>query len=147
MQLRYITCILYINSKRLCTILCTFPYISDYIMTVFNITTFSGFEFICAQSPYNMRGLLIGIFFSIQGLFSLFSLLLQYTFSWHRVYDYPFQERTGLPCEFWCYLIFVLVSFIGLLVYFVISCKYKRRKREDFFDEVTMIEEYYSSGI
>ena len=106
----------------------------------------TGFEFISAQSPSNMRSLLIGVFFSIQGMFSLLAVLLQYTFSWDRVYDYPFMGRTGYSCAFWYYLILIVLSLAGLLVYFTVAAKYKRRQRDDVFNSLTLIEEYYSSG-
>lgn len=106
-----------------------------------------GFEFICAQAPYNMRGLLVGLFFSIQGLFSLISILLQYTFSQHAVYSYPFQGKTGLSCGFWYYFILVLISFLGLLLYFLAAHTYKQRQRDNRFDTtITMLEGYFESG-
>ena len=90
--------------------------------------TIVGFEFICAQSPYNMRGLLIGVFFSFQSLFSLASLLLQFVFSSKKIYGYPFLGRTGQTCAFWYFLIAIGVSVLGLAFYAVVACKYKRRK-------------------
>lgn len=94
-----------------------------------------------------MRGLLIGIFFSFQGLFSLVSLLLQFVFSTEDVYGYPFQNKTGQSCGFWYYLVAIGVSLLGLMSYGVVSCKYKRRKRDDVFNEVTLIEEYFTSCV
>ena len=35
----------------------------------------SAFEFICAQSPQSMKGLLIGMFFAIKGIFKSLSVL------------------------------------------------------------------------
>ena len=94
-----------------------------------------------------MRGLLVGLFFSIQGLFSLISILLQYTFSQHAVYSYPFQGKTGLSCGFWYYSILVLISFLGLLLYFLTAYKYKQRQRDKNFDTtITMLEGYFESG-
>ena len=94
-----------------------------------------------------MRGLLVGLFFSIQGLFSLISILLQYTFSQHAVYSYPFQRKTGLSCGFWYYSILVLISFLGLLLYFLTAYKYKQRQRDKNLDTtITMLEGYFESG-
>lgn len=105
------------------------------------------FEFICAQSPYNMRGLLIGIFFSFQGLSSLASLLFQFVFSSEDVYSYPFYGKTGRTCVFWYFLIATGVSALGLVFYGVVACKYKRRMRDDVFNEVALIEEYFTSCV
>ena len=37
------------------------------------------YEFICAQSPHAMKGLLIGTFFAIKGVFQLFGVVVIYT--------------------------------------------------------------------
>ena len=94
-----------------------------------------------------MRGLLIGIFFSIQGTFSLISVMLQYLFSWHDVYNYHFVGNTGYTCEFWFYFIFTGLSAVGLFLYFLVAYKYRKRQRDDVFNEITMIEEYFTSGL
>lgn len=94
-----------------------------------------------------MRGLLVGVFFAFEGLSSLVSLLLQFVFSSEDVYSYPFHSRTGRSCAFWFYLIAVGLSILGLVFYGVVACKYKRRKRDDVFNEVTLIEEYFTSCV
>ena len=91
-----------------------------------------------------MRGLLIGIFFSMQGAFSLISLLLQYLFMENQLLQ-NIKVFTGLSCGSWYYLILLSLALFGLLFYVVASWKYKRRKRDDVFNEVTLIEEYYTS--
>ena len=93
-----------------------------------------------------MRGLLIGIFFSMQGAFSLVSLLLQYLFMESQLL-HNLKVITGLSCGSWYYLVLLSLSMFGLLFYVVASCKYKRRKRDDVFNEVTLIEEHYVSSI
>lgn len=94
-----------------------------------------------------MRGLLIGVFFAIQSLFSLASHLLLFTFSSRDAYGYPFLGKTGHTCAFWYILIAIGVSVLGLVFYGVVACKYKRRKRDDVFNEVTLIEEYFTSCV
>jgi hypothetical protein len=37
------------------------------------------YEFICAQSPHSMKGLLIGTHFAIKGIFQLVATLVVYT--------------------------------------------------------------------
>lgn len=103
-----------------------------------------GFEFICAQSPYNMRGLLVGIFFSIQGLFSLLSVLLEHVFKLRVVYTYPFLSVTGLSCAFWYYVVLGGISVLGLVAHLVVAHRYKRRQRDSIFNDVNMIEEYFT---
>ena len=36
------------------------------------------FEFICAQSPHSMKGLLIGVYFAIKGVYQLLGLIVIY---------------------------------------------------------------------
>ena len=90
-----------------------------------------------------MRCLLIGIFFSVQGTFSLLSVLLQYTFTWSSVYSHPFRGVTGFTCAFWYYFIYVCVCIFGLLLYFLAAYRYKRRERDDVFSDMRMIEEFF----
>ena len=116
-------------------------------MNTYVCTLVAGFEFICAQSPYNMRGLLIGVFYSVQGLFSLASSLLQFTFSSKGVRSYPFLGKTGQTCAFWFFLVAIGASVLGLAFCWVVAWKYKRRKRDDVFNEVTLIEEYFTSCV
>ena len=39
------------------------------------------------------------------------------------------------------------MSVLGLAFYWVVAWKYKRRKRDDVFNEVTLIEEYFTSCV
>lgn len=97
-----------------------------------------------AQAPYNMRGLLIGIFFSAQGFFSLISLSIQHLFSWRPIYT--LKASTGYTCGFWYYLLLACLAVLGMCCFLVVACKYRRRKRGDMFNQVGMIEEYFSTG-
>ena len=45
------------------------------------IVTATIFEFISAQSPHSMKGLLIGVFFAIKGVFQLISSVMLFPFS------------------------------------------------------------------
>ena len=45
------------------------------------IVTATIFEFISAQSPHSMKGLLIGVFFAIKGVFQVISSVMLFPFS------------------------------------------------------------------
>lgn len=107
---------------------------------------YAGFEFVSSQAPYNMRGLLIGLFFSIQGIFSLLSVLIQYLFSQEQATEFTFKAVTWYSCAFWFYLALACLAAFGVIVYVVAACRYKKRKRDDMFNQVGMLEEYFSSG-
>ena len=106
------------------------------------LTTTTILEFISAQSPYSMKGLLIGVSFAIQGFFQLLGIIavlpLSLTQPWSRMLP-PFAS-----CGF-VYLLFVLV--IGLLGFVLLICaakKYKYRQRDDINFYQRDIEDVYT---
>ena len=95
------------------------------------------YEFICAQSPHAMKGLIIGTFFAIKGIFQLIGALIVLPFS--TVYT------TLLPsCGSTYYLVTVLISLIGLVVYMLVARKYKYRQRDEPDNIYRYAEDYYS---
>ena len=50
------------------------------------------YEFICAQSPHAMKGLVIGTFFAIKGVFQVLGVLITYiplAFGWNIRHIFP----------------------------------------------------------
>lgn len=86
-----------------------------------------------------MRGLLIGVFFSVQGISSLLSVLVQYLFTTSRNV-YPI-----FSCGGWYYFAIMCCAIFSFLFYLIVACRYKRRKRDDLFSSVALIEEHYAS--
>ncbi|XP_064396313.1 solute carrier family 15 member 4-like [Halichondria panicea] len=90
-------------------------------------------EFVCAQSPYNMRGLLTGYMMFLLFLsFSLnnFSGLL--LFSNHTLYlDHIIRS------------IYTALSVIGLVLYCLLARWYKRRVRDEDYNAHRVVEEVY----
>ena len=66
------------------------------------------FEFICSQSPRSMKGLMIGVFYAINGVFQLLgALLFMFPFlGWKLSSSFP-------SCGFAFYLVNVIVGLIG----------------------------------
>lgn len=97
------------------------------------------YEFICAQSPHSMKGLLIGVFFAINGLFHLLSTLgifLPFTF-W----------RLQFPsCSFGYYLVVILISLVGLVIFVFVAKRYHRRERDEPSRIHIYAEEYYEKA-
>ncbi len=100
-------------------------------------------QFYCAQIPYTMKGLVIGIFYALSGLFILFSqaLLLPFTrqsLSW----------GTGtLSCGFWYLITRMVYTVITIVIAALVMGCYKMRKREDLLpNEHIFAEAYYSRG-
>ena len=109
------------------------------------IVTATVFEFIPAQSPHSMKGLLIGVFFAIRGVFQLISSLVLSPFSsdaiWSKGYmrDHPPVTNCGFG-----YLLFIsVVALVGFSLFSVVAKRYKYRERDDKPYDYTMVEEVF----
>ena len=84
------------------------------------------FEFICSQSPHSMKGLLIGVFYAIRGVFQLLGAL-SFMFSflgWRMSSSFP-------SCGFAYYLINITAALIGIVAYTWAARRYQNRPRDD----------------
>ena len=71
----------------------------------------ASYEFLCAQSPQSMKGLLIGTFFAIKGVFQSCGVALYLAVGVRCRLGYNFPV-----CGFVYYLINVVIALIGFLV-------------------------------
>ena len=95
-------------------------------------------EFVCSQSPYSMKGLLLGIFFSIRSLFQGIAVISTVPFG-------TVWKIESLSCGSGFYAMYIV---IGLLEFFVFSCvskRYKYRNMNEPSNEYRYAEEYYSN--
>ena len=95
-------------------------------------------EFICSQSPYSMKGLLLGIFFSIRSLFQGIAVISIVPFG-------TVWKIESLSCGSGFYAMYIV---IGLLEFFLFSCvskRYKYRNVNEPSNEYRYAEEYYSN--
>ena len=92
-------------------------------------------EFMCAQSPYNMRGLMV----------SLTTLLLLISGGVQSVFNSYFE--TSICTQPWCplisYSLQVGLQIIGFLLFCVVAHWYKRRVRDDDYSPQRVVEEVY----
>ena len=100
-------------------------------------------EYLCAQVPYSMKGIVAGLFFVSVGLFvPIFS-------SVHFVFESTHITNWGtgvISCGFWYFVtkICLLLATIIIFIIYILKC-YKRRKREDVLpNEHIFAERYYS---
>ena len=95
----------------------------------------SGLEFVCAQSPYNMRGFFTSFAGALLILSKAVSLIIHYFFS---------DKKCRKP---WCSLILFSITFIGSLIGFLMFCVvarwYKKRVRDDDYSPHRVVEEVY----
>ena len=89
------------------------PYILNALNAVLFYTAI--YEFICTQSPHAMKGLLIGTFFLIKGLFQFVGICSFPFYTW-------WGSETSFPsCGFVYYLVNITVAAIGLFAYSCVS--------------------------
>ncbi len=102
----------------------------------------AGVEFICAQTPYSMRGLISGVAYGSVTLFTLVGVGITQPFTMNL----PIWSTGGIVnCGFW-YLLLVIVFFMlnGIILY-ILGRFYKNRKREDVLpNEQIFAERYYA---
>lgn len=75
-------------------------------------------EFILAQAPRTMQGLLIGLWYAYQAIGITVYCITELT-----------QEM--IHCHYWPYIVLTVLSFISLSFYTLVSYKFKYRQREE----------------
>ena len=117
--------------------------IPDFLTTISSTMLYIGmFEFISAQIPFFMKGLMIGMtycsFFSYGALWLAVSLPFIYI---HSIWG------TGtLSCGFWYMLLLTLVDLGIVLILAILFRWYKKRQRQDVLpNEHFFAERYYST--
>ena len=107
------------------------------------IVTATTLEFISAQSPHSMKGLLVGVSFAIRG----FSQLIGYLFIFPLSLAHHWERERGssvISCGFIYLLISSIIGLSGLVFFSVIARKYKYRERDDANFSQKEVEEVYS---
>ena len=101
------------------------------------IMTASTFEFISAQSPHNMKGLLLGMYFAITGVFQFVGSAALAPFS------SPTLRDLGISCLTLYCIITGSIALTGLVLFTVVAKRYKYREREDRpYDQRFVIDVY-----
>ena len=100
-----------------------------------------GMQFICAQSPYSMKGLITGLGYALFGLSiaMIYLVLLPITYTVHK---WP-PNRYG--CGTWYLLAASIVFLLAFMIAVIISQRYKKRQRDDILpNEHIFAINYYS---
>ena len=97
-------------------------------------------EFIASQSPYSMRGLLMGTGYCMFALCAAIGVGISIPFT-----HYPSIWGTGIiSCGFWFALLLLVVEVLAGVMYTIMLMWYKKRKREDVLpNEHIFAERYY----
>ena len=101
-------------------------------------------EFIFAQSPYSMRSMFVGTYYTIQGIFGVVSVLIPITifYVWRN-----YQLSWKASCGTVYYSVMAVVGVIGFVVYIVVARKYRKRQRDEQFEQYLIVENYYSTEV
>ena len=106
-------------------------------------------EFISAQSPHSMKGVLIGIFFSIRGLFQLLNSITIIPLSLKR--PWAVGEMIEDPPVTNCGFVYLLLTFVvgltGLIMFSLAAKRYTYRVRDEGEFRQYAIEEIYDRYI
>ena len=94
------------------------------------------YEFICAQSPHSMKGLVIGLTFAVKGFFEFLSSATFLFF--HLLRDSLSSYITVY------YAVATAVGVVGLILYVYFARRYKLRERDELCNVHRFAEEYYS---
>ena len=104
-----------------------------------------GAEFICAQTPYSMRGLMFGSAYGGIAVYTLIAYCLNQPFI-----TQPSRWGNGkiISCEFWFLCLNTVILGINTVFLLVIGILYKKRKREDVLpNEQIFAERVYSKQL
>ena len=95
-------------------------------------------EFICSQSPYSMKGLLLGIFFSIRSLFQGIAVISIVPFGVYWTIE-------SLSCGSSFYAMYIVIGLLEFVLFSCVSKRYKYRNVNEPSNEYRYAEEYYSN--
>ena len=98
-------------------------------------------EFISAQGPHTMKGLLLGVFYAIRGLF----IVLGVVFTMPYVQQRMWRECKGaFTCGFYYYLMNTVLGVLSLVLFCIAAKWYRYRTRDDRPYGPMYVEDYYS---
>ena len=106
-------------------------------------------EFTSAQSPQSMKGLLVGVFFAIRGLFQFFNSILIIPFSLKHPWasGRMIENPPVVNCGFAYLVLTCIIGLIGLFFFLVAAKRYKYRERNEGMFCQHDVEEIYERYI
>ena len=100
------------------------------------------YEFICSQSPHAMKGLLIGTFFAIKGVFQLIGIVIIFA----PFTKWSLSSENHVSCGIVYYLINVAIAILGIVIYVWAARKYQYRQRDEPDNVYRYVDEYYAKS-
>lgn len=114
----------------------------------FLLVQITAFEFISAQSPISMKGLLVGVYFTIKGVFQAISAVAMVPFALQRIWINKLGKNPPVTnCAFGYYLFTITIAFIGLVLFSIVVKRYRYRQRDERPYDQRFAEQYYQRCI
>ena len=109
----------------------------------------TAFEFISAQSPHSMKGLLVGVFFAIKGLFQLSSAIFLLPFSVPQMWEsrHFSSNPRNVNCAFGYLFMTSGLGLIGLILFSLVAKRYQYRERDDPPYNQAVVEEVFARTV
>ena len=98
----------------------------------------SSIEFVCAQSPYNVNSLLIGLLFTMGMLFTALGTV--YFEAWKHKWLDILDTST---CGIWFYLTTLVLAVVSSVILGLVIRWYKARERDEIPRSQTLVEDIY----
>ena len=92
-------------------------------------------EFLCAQSPYSMKGLLVGVTYSLVTFSIVVNFGLMYLYRQFKWQGY---------CSILYFVVSILLTVVLFVVVYLVAKWYSRRQRRENTNEEQLLEENYS---
>ena len=120
--------------------------IPEFISAISYIMILVGaIEFLCAQIPYSMKGLIVGIFYGSMVLSLVLNRAISHIF---MLKSSTWEGRALFSCEFWYLQTKLIFLFIAVISSLLVAVYYKKRKRDDVLpNEQIFAERYYSKKL
>ena len=119
---------------------CSWTLIPEMIGSVGILLVFISFtEFLIAQSPWQIKGLLLSFGTTAFGIFTLAGVGLD-----ALLINLPIRLFPG--CGFFFYAIYALVMLTVFILFVIVSKKYKLRRRDDIVPYHLFAEEYFEKN-
>ena len=101
------------------------------------------YQFICAQAPYSMKGLLVGFGFLVTYFSLCITTLVQGGF--RKILEHRDDSKKSLTtsCDFWYFITTLIISIAGIVIISLVAKWYKMREREDPHNDRMFVEAYY----
>ena len=137
------------NVKMLTTIINSYKLytIPDVISAFSYIMILTGaIEFLCAQIPYSMKGVIVGLFYG--SLVVFFTIGKGIILIFRKTSLSIWSNNHLFGCEFWYLQVKLIVLLIAIVVVILLAISYKKRKREDVLpNEHIFAERFYSKKL